>query len=247
MPDLQHAAEPEAKQPVDWTAILFSYPTRLIVYAAIVLCACQFVLYMVQHHGIESIAHEYGPVEKSQIWLAMFASGCLFFASTRVRIGQTGLIICACMVGYAAARESDSWFERVFFDDAYKYMAGIPLAAIALFAFYRGRKRFFVEAPELLRTPAITIFTFAGIFICTVCQSLDAPELWASIGASWDAEVMKAAVEEFAEMFGYLLLAFAGTEAVTMSFCPSMAKSSLKRGSAADSRVEPEPRVSLGW
>lgn len=204
----------------DWKAILTSYPTRLTTYGVAAFLLCQAVFVAIREQGIEVAASENGPVEQAQAWMAVFACSCLFFAASRIRNGRTGLVLCACMVGYAAARECDTTFETMFFDDAYKYIAGIPLLTIAASAFWMGRKVVFRESLVLVRTPAITIFAIAGIYICTVCQVLDRPDLWSALGEGVNAETTKAAVEEFAELFGYLLLAFSGIESIALALVP---------------------------
>lgn len=217
MNEQQSFGKAESKYAFDPMRALLSYPARLTFYGVVAFLVCQFVLGAIRAHGIGYVANENGPVEKAQVWLALFASGCLFFAAAQLRVGRTYMTICACMVGYAAARECDVWFETILFDDAYKYLAGIPLSLIALSALYRGRKQIFHETLVMARTPSITIFAFAGIYICSVCQLIDRPDLWAAVGTSDEAIMTKAAVEEFSELFGYLLLAFSGVESVAMA------------------------------
>lgn len=200
-----------------WPGILFGYPARLFFYGLVAFAVCQLVFVAIRENGIAFAAIENGPVEQAQVWMALFASGCLFFAARRIKVARPGFILCACMIGYAAARECDTWFEQALFDDAYKYLAGIPLLVIALTALYRGRKQFISGSLPLVRTPAITIFSIAGIYICSICQVIDRPDLWAAIGEGPAAETTKAAVEEFAELFGYLLMAFSGVESVAMA------------------------------
>lgn len=202
---------------VDFARIIFSYPMRLVCYGVVALLATQIVFETIRQYGIEWVAQENGPLEQAQVWLALFASGCLFYSALRMRSGRTVLIVCACLVGYAAARECDTWFETVFFDDAYKYLAGIPLLLIGIRALYLGRHHFIDEAINLARTPAITIFAIAGIYICSICQVLDRPDLWVAVGTGVDGLITKSMVEEFSELFGYLMLAFSGIESVAMA------------------------------
>ncbi|WP_182868640.1 hypothetical protein [Stieleria mannarensis] len=200
---------------------LFDYPVRLLVYAMVAFLICNLVLLAARGYGPEVIARENGPVELAQAMMAMFAAGCLFLAASRMQFGRPLLVVCGCLVGYAAARECDSWFETVFFDDAYKYLAGIPLFVIGAVALYRGRKQAVDQSLALLRTPAMTLFVFAGLYVCTVCQAIDVPDLWTAIGPSPAAEMTKAAVEEFSELFGYLLLSISGVESLAMAFAAS--------------------------
>ena len=53
----------------------------------------------------------------------------------------------------------------------------------------------------------------------------DRPALWTAIGDGPEAETTKAAVEELAELFGYLLLTFAGVESVAMASADHAAES----------------------
>ncbi|QDV46599.1 hypothetical protein Enr13x_65080 [Stieleria neptunia] len=194
------------------------YPVRLLVYALVATAVCQLILLAVRGNGVEFVGRENGPVELAQVVMALFTSGCLFIAAVQMPVGRTLLVLCGCLVGYAAARECDSWFESVFFDDAYKYLAGAPLLGVAIAALVRGRKQLVGESAALLRTPSMTIFAIAGIYICTLCQAFDVPHLWTAGGVSPSPETTKAAVEEFAELFGYLLLAFSGVESLAMAF-----------------------------
>ena len=206
------------QNPMDWVRYTLNYPIRLAIYGAIALLTSQYVFSMIAVHGIGYSGQENGPVERAQVVLALFTSVALFFAASRCGVGRTGLILCACLVGYAAARECDRWFETVFFDDAYKYLAGIPLATVFVIALYRGRTVVLRESHWLLRTPAMTIYACGGIFICSVCQVLDRPDLWSAVPQGDSTELTKSAVEEMAELFGYLLLAFSGIESILMTF-----------------------------
>jgi hypothetical protein len=121
------------------------------------------------------------------------------------------------MVGYAAARESDSIFEAVFFDDAYKWLVGLPLFLVAVASLWIDRRRVVADAMWLVRQPAITLFAIGGIYLCTFCQILDRPDMWNSISSTGEATATKAMVEEFAELFAYAILAFAGIEALALA------------------------------
>ncbi|KAA5545190.1 hypothetical protein FYK55_05830 [Roseiconus nitratireducens] len=200
-----------------WMQAATGYPGRLTVYGLTAIAVCHLLFELIGRNSVDQIAHEQGLVERSQVAMAVFTCVAFFYAAAKSSTGRTGLILCACMVGYAAARESDAWFESVFFDDAYKYLVGLPLGVIALVATYLGRKRVLPESLALVPTPALTLFAIAGIYLCSVCQVLDRPDLWSELGAAKDARTTKAAVEEFAELFGYLVLAFSAVEVLVMS------------------------------
>ena len=204
--------------PKGWSIgqLLVSFPTRLTFYGVLTIGLFQLVYYKLSQVGPEFVGAENGPVEMAQVYLAIFASCCLFYAATKIRRGRAGLIVCAAMVAYAAARESDTIFEAMLFDDAYKYLVGLPMLLIALAALVIDRRRIVPDAMWLVRQPAIALFAFAGIYLCGVCQVFDRPEMWSSITDPAEAETIKATVEEFAELFAYLMLAFSGIESLAL-------------------------------
>jgi len=227
-----HASQPSRPS---WRRVLLGYPSRLTAYGVTSLAIAQLAFWAVDRYSIGFIAAENGPVEQVQVLLAVFACAAFFYAASRLPVGRTGLILCACMVGYAAARESDAWFDRVFFEDAYKYLVGVPLLAIGLAASYAGRHVVVGESLALVRTPAVTIFAIGGIYICSVCQVFDRPGFWAALHGAEGAEQIKAGVEEFSEFFGYLLLGFSGVEAIVMSIRPRVREAFAAKASAAES------------
>ena len=192
------------------------YPVRLLLYGLIAFLLCQIVFWGIEQQGVFVFVRENGPMEQTQTLLALLTSLCFFFAASQRCYGSTVLVLCGCLVGYAAARESDDLFETIFFDDAYKYLAGIPLLTIGLVVWYRNRIGFFDQAIQMLKSPAMTIFVISGIYICSICQAFDRPALWSELDWNRSTELTKAAVEEFAELFGYLLLSFSGIETVMM-------------------------------
>ncbi|MEO1615151.1 MAG: hypothetical protein AAFV88_04830 [Planctomycetota bacterium] len=217
----------------DW---LTGYPTRLAVYAISSIAASQFVFYRIETEGLAYAGRENGPVELGQAALAVCTALLLAFAAYRLRGRATLMIVGACLVGYAAARECDQWFESVFFDDAYKYLVGAPLFLIAVTTLAMNPKRFLAELHETARHPMMTIFVIAGIHICGFCQILDRPGLWSELGAG--SEMTKAAVEEFAELFGYLILSFAAIEA--FSAAHAEARATALAGTGARTRTGAE-------
>lgn len=194
-----------------------SYPARLFAYAIITFALFQGVFYGLLRSGSGFIAAENGPVESAQVYLAIFAALCLFYTAYRSRRGRAGLIVCAAMVGYAAAREADSIFEALFFDDAYKWLVGLPMLAIAITALWVDRKRVIPDALWLVRQPSVTMFAIAGIYLCAVCQLYDRPAMWSEITGGATADTAKATIEEFAELFAYVLLGFSGIEGLAMA------------------------------
>jgi len=197
--------------------VLVSFPARLGCYAVIAFGLVHALFLGLIAQGPEFIGSENGPVEMAQVYLALFTSACLFYAAYHCRRGRAGLIVCASMVAYAAARESDATFEALFFDDAYKYMVGVPMLIVAVTALAMDRRRVIKDAMWLVRQPAITLFAIGGIYLCTFCQILDRPDMWTSITSPDEANQTKAMVEEFAELFAYAILAFGGIEALALA------------------------------
>ncbi|MGB7346326.1 MAG: hypothetical protein WBD20_19060 [Pirellulaceae bacterium] len=199
------------------TDALFSFPSRLFCYAVITFVLFQAVFFCITQYGSGFVGVENGPVEMAQVYLAIIASLCLFYTAYRCRRGRAGLIACAAMVGYAAARESDSLFEAALFDDAYKWLVGLPMLLITVSALWIDRRRVVPDAMWLVRQPSVTMFAIAGIYLCAVCQLFDRPDMWTEITAATEASAAKAMVEELVELFAYLLLAFSGVEGLAMA------------------------------
>ena len=200
-----------------WSDVACSFPVRLTFYGVIAFALFQGLYLGLNRWGSPFIGAENGPVEMTQVYLAIFTSACFFYAAYWCRVGRAGLIVCAAMVGYAAARESDSIFESMFFEDAYKYLVGLPMLLVALAALWVDRRKVIGEALWLVRQPAVTLFAIAGIYLCCMCQVLDRPDFWVEISSETEASNVKAMVEEFAEIFAYLALAFSGVEALAMA------------------------------
>lgn len=187
---------------------MFAYPFRLAVFGVFV-----GVVYTLLHEtqlaiGPE-IGRENGPIEIAQVLLSLLATLGFSVAAARSRIGKAGLVACGGMLAYAAARESDVWFKTLLFEDAYKYVVGIPVLVFVAYVAYQQRDRIVEETLHLLNQPAGTIFILAGIFLAFVCQTLDRPGMWGSAD-----HTTKAMIEETVELFAYLVFAFSATEAV---------------------------------
>ena len=60
--------------------LLVSFPTRLTFYGVLTIGLFQFVFYKLSQVGPEFVGAENGPVEMAQVYLAIFASCCLFYA-----------------------------------------------------------------------------------------------------------------------------------------------------------------------
>ncbi len=204
------------------TRLITSYPVRLTAYGITAFAIFQLVVSLLESHGANWLGAENGPLEMSQVVLATFTAISFAFAATKSKAGRAGLVGCAVMVAYAAAREADMIFESLLFEDAYKYVVGIPVLLIGLTTFVIYRKSIVADALWLVRQPAVTMFAIAGIYLCAMTQILDRPIVWSEVPvATQEAKdglmATKGVVEESAELFAYLLLAFSGVEALILS------------------------------
>ncbi|MFK8114531.1 MAG: hypothetical protein AB8B91_20185 [Rubripirellula sp.] len=193
--------------------ILRSYQFRIAVYGVMTLVVFQAVFLAIQSYGAQTMGAENGPIEMTQVILALVAATGLFYAAYRSQKGRATIILCGAVVTYAAAREADLLFETYLFDDAYKVLVGLPMVLLVAAAFVKYRRSLVAETMWLLEQPAATLFALAGIYLCFVCQFFDRPDLWSGISNITEAETTKALIEEYAELFAYMLLAFSGLEA----------------------------------
>ncbi len=194
-----------------------AHPSLLLVRYAL-LGVMLFFSYLgiytiVLFYGADWTARENGPLELSQAAFALIGSGLMFAAALKCRIGRTGIWICASLLGYAAARECDQFFEHFLFTDAYKWVAGLPLMSVLGWILWRYRDQIVSDSISMMKHPAAALFTMAGIYLCTFCQMLDRPLLWHSDDVQAASILpIKVLVEESAEFFAYAILAFAGLE-----------------------------------
>ncbi len=117
---------------------LRSYAFRVGVYGIITFLVFHCTYLAIQAYGGAVMGAENGPIEMTQLTLAILAAASLFCAARWARIGRAGLVVCGAVVAYAAARESDLFLETYLFDDAYKWVFGLPLAVLAGGRGYRG-------------------------------------------------------------------------------------------------------------
>lgn len=157
---------------------------------------------------------ENGPLELLQAGLAATASLLVLAAAIRQPRFIVGRTLCAAMMAYAAARESDQWFESVFFDDAYKWLVGLPAAIGFVAIAWIFRKDAFANTVELLHQSSSTMFIVAGTFLATACQMLDRPGIWYGVTDIGQQMAIKSLVEESMELFAYAAIAFACFESV---------------------------------
>ena len=194
-----------------------AYPLRLAAYGVVVFVAYQAIFASVERADAAQIASENGPLEMTQVVLTCLSSVALFAAAFWTRHGRLVLCLTAAVVAYAAAREADLLLETLFFDDAYKYLVGIPMVMLSLTMLVLHGKQGIREAWSLMREPPVTLFMVGGIFLCTVCQMLDRPGLWIAAGVPDELRTIRMLVEESSELFAYSLIAFAGIESLILA------------------------------
>ena len=197
--------------------ILRSYPFRFAVYAVITMVVFESTYAAIQAYGPQVMGAENGPIEVAQVMLAIVAAIGLFCAACWSPFGRSCLVTCGAMTAYAAARESDLWFEMLLFDDAYKWLVGVPMAVLTLAVVTIDRRRLIGDTMSMMRHPAATMFGIAGLFLCLVCQVVDRPEMWTGIATDNSVATTKALIEEFCELFAYLLIAFSGIESALLA------------------------------
>jgi hypothetical protein len=198
--------------------ILCSYPFRVGVYAIVVMVVFELVYSGIRAQGAAAMGAENGPIEMAQVALAVIGACGLFAAACLARVGRAGVVLCGAAVAYAAARESDRWFESILFDDAYKLLIGFPMLTLVCLVTFVDRRRLVGDLMWLMHQPAATLFAIAGIFLCFVCQILDRPDMWSSVIDANQMVNAKALIEEYCELFAYLLVAFSGVEAAVLAY-----------------------------
>lgn len=197
--------------------IVRSFPFRVGLYGLATLVVFESAYAGICRYGAGFMGAENGPVEIAQVALALVGAIGLFSAAWWSPLGKAGLVVCGSVVAYAAARESDQLFESLLFDDAYKWLVGLPLVAVCVATVFIGRKTLIAESMWLMQHPVATLFAIAGIYLCFVCQVLDRPEMWSGLESIGDVTDTKASIEEYSELFAYLLLAFSGVEAAALA------------------------------
>ena len=198
--------------------VITSYPARMAVYGGIVLLVFQGIYLLLQRFEAAWLVAENGPLELAQVACLVLAAPVIALAAKWTPVGRAVLVAAAAATIYAAARESDQWFESIFFEDAYKVLVGLPAALLVMIAAYRDRERIIVETMHIARYPGATMFTIAGIYLCFFCQMFDRPLFWIDSGSDAGVGVQKPLVEECSELFAYLLIAFSSVEAAISAF-----------------------------
>lgn len=205
--------ETPAREPIPWRELLTSYAARWLVYGGIAAGTFQSIYLATTMLGAKQMGAENGPIEMSQIAFAACGAIGLFLAARNTVRGRAMILVCAAAVTYAVARECDLWFETLVFDDAYKYLIGLPLGLMVAGVWWRERRELVGDFLYMMRQPAATFFGIAGLHLCVACQTLDRPLLWSGLEGAADIKSTQAMVEESMELFAYMLIAFSGVEA----------------------------------
>tara|TARA_R110002049_G_scaffold2750_4_gene21952 strand:+ start:115134 stop:115883 length:750 start_codon:yes stop_codon:yes gene_type:complete len=196
-----------------------SYPVRLTLFGICTFALFAVIFFATTIYPPEWLSAENGPLELLQVALIGCASVTLFFAAFKSTRGRAALTIMASLAGYASARETDSLFESLLFDDAYKYFAALPLMLVCVSAVWRDRSNLRRDFAWVMNQRCTTIFAIGGTYLFCICQILDSPAFWGGPNESdWaqsgqHAHAVKQMVEEFCEVFAYVLIGFAGVEA----------------------------------
>jgi hypothetical protein len=220
-----------------WIQLLTSYPARLAGYGLLTMVVFQFVFSLLQDRGCMWLAAENGPLELSQVGCLLIAVAGIAIALRWTPIGRTVLVATGAVALYAAARESDQWFESVFFDDAYKWLVGLPVAIVVIAVAYFDRGKIVNETLQIAQRPGATLFTIGGIYLCFFCQMLDRPLFWPVDVMDLEGISRKMLIEECSELFAYLLIAFSGFEVMISAHQDRFAASAAKGAEPISLRV----------
>lgn len=195
-----------------------SYPTRLILYGVVTIGVFELSYALLCAGGVAWLAEENGLLELTQVGFLLAAVAGFTWAAVLSPADRNVLIITGCLILYAAARESDTWFETMLFDDAYKWLVGFPAAIVILFVLYKNRGQMLEDTLRIAMKPSLTLFAIGGIYLCFFCQIADRPMYWYASGSADGGGLQKSLVEENAELFAYLLIVFSSVEAVISAY-----------------------------
>ncbi|TWU18501.1 hypothetical protein [Allorhodopirellula heiligendammensis] len=190
---------------------------RFLIYGLFAIVMGQIIVWNLNSLGVAALASENGVLEWVQVAFLAFASGLSACAFCTSRSGSTIYGLIACVTAYATAKECDTFFEAALFDDAYKYVAGVPLALLAGFLLYRGRMRFVNEISECIGYRWFGIFVTAGILLASLCQLLDSAHFWETFEQSLTLQDAKRLVEETSELYAYYFMSVAAVESFFQS------------------------------
>lgn len=214
------------------------YLVRLVLFGIMSFATYASIYLLATSESASFLSSENGPLESLQVALVGSASLMFFIAAIKSHTYRACLTVMGAMAGYAAAREMDTVFESLLFDDAYKYVVGLPMLAAVGWTAWHDRARLMSDWAGLSRQPAFTLFMIGGLYLICVCQALDSPAFWGEATSTTTADNIashptKQMVEEYCEVFAYLLIGFSGVESIVMTFAGR--KEQLDTESSSDS------------
>ena len=196
---------------------------RYLVYTAVTVVATGlFVLAEVRNPGSMRLlvfespndlmgTSEYSPLEYMHTVL-LAVCGLLYAAVAYAYPAQRPIAF--LFGGIAAAgvvRESDYFLDRFVADNFWQVPVAI-IAALLIVYTWRNRRRFWVAWSRMWPSPGLTLI-FAGALIEFVfAQFIGHTPLWQAISGDGYQRIVKVAIEEIIESFGYLLWLFGTIE-----------------------------------
>lgn len=187
---------------------------RYVFYTlAIALCTGYFVWSEIAEPGAlrllvspgasESIGtSEHSPVERIQPFMLIV---CAFLYGWVARDCPSQRPIALLFGGIAVAgaiREADYLLENNVADNAWQLPVGVIVALLIVYT-WRNRRRFRLAWLRVWPSPGLTLL-FAGAILHFIFAQLVGHEpLWRSISGVGYQRIVKLAVEEFIELFGY--------------------------------------------
>jgi len=194
------------------------YPIRLLMFGVFSVFVFGILFLWTLNSTPAFMSAENGPLESLQVVFALAASVMFFNAAVRCQRCQAGFVLMGVLTGYAVARELDTVFEWLFFDDAYKVLVGVPLTLLLVVTCWRNRATLVGDGVWMSFRPPATFFAIGSLYLICVCQVIDSPAFWGKDMVLSEALPAKQMIEEFCEVFAYLLLAYAGVEGLALAF-----------------------------
>ncbi len=149
--------------------------------------------------------NEDGVVESLELAILLaIAMGCGWCA-VREREARPVLVLMGGVVGLAAIREQDQWFDQ-FAHGSWVVPAGLLAAGLAAYA-WRRRRELGRGLGEIVRTPGWGLFVAGGLVSMVFSRLMGRKDVWNHlIEAPRLARNMKNMVEESLEVAGYALM-----------------------------------------
>jgi hypothetical protein len=189
---------------------------RFLVYAALIAGTFEWMVVAVRTHDVHWLMRDDGPIEITQLLAALF-TGVLFYLLSRERASQRELLqFFSALSLIACARELDNLTLELGSRDAYKYMAGVPLAwAIAIIA--RARGRLLDQLVVFSQTSGFSLLLAGFLIVVVYSQIFGQKALWMNVLPLDIYRPIKELAEESSELLGYLLMLFGAAEVAVSS------------------------------